>query len=120
MPETRFDAAAHLRPGGSFLVENYVPAPAARRVITSTPIHEGFEEYDEPARIATSHHRWQLDGEVHTFSSPHRYVWPSELDAMAEAAGLTLRERWADWHRTPFTPASPAHISVWTHSQTRA
>ena len=40
--------------------------------------------------------------------------------AMAEAAGLTLRERWADWHRTPFTPASPAHISVWTHSQTRA
>lgn len=114
------NAAAHLRPGGAFVIENYVPAPAPRRVFTSTPTHEGYEEYDEPARIATSHHRWHLDDEVHTFSSPHRYVWPHELDAMATAAGLTLTERWSDWHRSPFTETSPAHVSVWTHSQTRA
>ena len=47
-----------------------------------------------------------------TFSSPHRYAWPAELDLMARLAGMTLRERWADWHRAPFTGESRAHISV--------
>jgi SAM-dependent methyltransferase len=114
------NAAAHLRPGGSFVVENYIPRPASRRDFISTPEHQGYEEYDERNRIAVSHHRWLIDGEEHTFATPHRYVWPAELDTMASAAGLTLTERWADWHRSPFTDASPAHISVWAHSQTRA
>ena len=50
---------------------------------------------------------------METFSSPHRYVWPSELDLMARLAGLTLRERWADWGQQPFTSDSRSHISVW-------
>jgi hypothetical protein len=48
-----------------------------------------------------------------TLSSPHRYVWPSELDLMARLAGLTLRERWSDWKRAPFTCDSTSHVSVW-------
>ena len=32
---------------------------------------------------------------------------------MARLAGLTLRERYADWQRAPFTKDSTAHISVW-------
>ena len=61
--------------------------------------------------IAT--HYWVIDGQTETFSSPHRYLWPSELDLMARIAGLTLRERWGSWQREPFTSDSSAHISVW-------
>jgi hypothetical protein len=45
-----------------------------------------------------------------------RYVWPSELDLMARLAGMTLRERWSDWNREPFTGDSMSHISVWQKS----
>jgi hypothetical protein len=47
-----------------------------------------------------------------TFSAPFRYVWPSELDLMARLAGMTLRERWGDWSREPFTSESRSHVSV--------
>lgn len=78
-----------------------------------TPTHLGFEEYDVAKQIAFSHHYWVVDGRLETFSSPHRYVWPSELDLMARLAGMTLRERWSDWRREPFTSDSRAHVSVW-------
>jgi SAM-dependent methyltransferase len=113
------NVAAHLEPGGCFVIENYIPElqrlPPGERVhvFTATPAHLGFEEYDVVAQIAVSHHYWVIDGELTTFSSPHRYVWPSELDLMARCAGLTLRERWGDWHREPFTSESRSHISVW-------
>jgi SAM-dependent methyltransferase len=113
------NAAAHLEPGGVFVVENYIPAlqriPPGEtvRVFARTPTHLGYEEYDVAAQIAVSHHYWVIDDELRTFSSPHRYVWPAEMDLMAHLAGLTLSERWSDWHRTPFTSASQSHISVW-------
>ena len=44
---------------------------------------------------------------------PFRYVWPAELDLMAQLAGMRLRERWAGWMREPFTNESRAHVSVW-------
>lgn len=116
------NAAAHLEAGGSFVVENYIPElqrlPPGEtiRVFTATPAHLGFEEYDVATQIAVSHHRWVIDGQLRTFSSPHRYVWPAELDLMARLAGLTLRERWSDWHRAPFTSTSRSHISVWEKS----
>jgi hypothetical protein len=78
------------------------------------PTHLGFEEYDVAAQLAVSHHYWTIDGEIRTFSSTHRYLWPAELDLMAQLAGMTLRERWSDWRRTPFTGDSENHISVWT------
>ena len=36
---------------------------------------------------------------------------------MARIAGLTLRERWSDWNRTPFTSDSTTHVSVWEKSR---
>jgi hypothetical protein len=78
-----------------------------------TPTHLGFEEYDLAAQIAVSHHYWVLDGRVETYSTPHRYVWPSELDLMARFAGMSMRERWDDWTRAPFTNDSRQHVSVW-------
>jgi len=113
------NAARHLVPGGCFVVENYVPElrrlppGETRHLFMSTPTHVAFEEYDVAAQIAHSHHHWVFDGELRSFSSPHRYVWPAELDLMARIAGMRLRERWADWHREAFTGESRAHISVW-------
>jgi SAM-dependent methyltransferase len=113
------NAAAHLRPGGCFVIECYVPKlqhlPPGDTccVFTKTPTHLGFEEYDVAVQIASSHHYWMIDGRLETYSTPHRYVWPSELDLMAALAGLRRRERWSDWNREPFTSASPSHVSVW-------
>jgi SAM-dependent methyltransferase len=113
------NVAAHLEPGGCFVIEVYVPElrrlPPGETIhaFTVTPTHLGFEEYDVASQIAFSHHYWVIDGELETFSSPHRYVWPSELDLMARLAGMTLRERWGDWNREPFTSDSRSHVSVW-------
>ena len=79
-----------------------------------TPTHLGFDEYvDLVAQKSSSHHYWVIDGRLETFSAPFRYVWPSELDLMARLAGMTLRERWSDWNREPFTSESRSHVSVW-------
>jgi len=116
------NAAAHLEPGGCFVIEVYVPElrrlPPGETVhpFTVTAEHLGFEEYDFAAQIAHSHHYWIVDGELETYSTPHRFVWPAELDLMARLAGLTLRERWAGWAREPFTGESRSHVSVWQKS----
>jgi SAM-dependent methyltransferase len=111
--------AAHLEPGGRFVIEVGVPAlqrlPPGEtvRAFAVTPAHLGFEEYEVASQIAFSHHYWVVDGQLENFSAPFRYVWPSELDLMARLAGMTLRERWNDWSRAPFTSDSTQHISVW-------
>jgi SAM-dependent methyltransferase len=113
------NAAAHLEPGGCFVIENYIPElqrlPPGEtiHVFTAMPAHLGFEEYNVATQIAFSHHYWMIDGQLKAFSSPHRYAWPSELDLMARLAGMTLRQRWSDWNREPFTSESRSHISVW-------
>ena len=113
------NAAWHLSAGGYFVIENYVPAlrllPPGQttRVFTATATHLGYEDYDVAAQIAVSHHWWTVDGVMRRFSSDHRYVWPSELDLMAQLAGMTMRARWDGWHREPFTEHSSSHVSVW-------
>ena len=113
------NVAAQLEPGGCFVIEVYIPQlqrlPPGETIhpFTVTPSHLGFEEYDVATQIAFSHHYWVVDGQLATFSTPHRYVWPSELDLMARLAGMTLRERWSDWTRAPFASDSRQHLSVW-------
>jgi hypothetical protein len=53
-----------------------------------------------------------VDGRLVHHAAPYRYVWPSELDLMAEIAGLELEHRWADWKRGPFTSASDNQVVV--------
>ncbi len=113
------NAAAHLEPGGSFVVE--VGVPQVRRLPpgeTMLPFdlsddHLGIDEYDVANQRLVSHHYTKLDGAFEKFSLPVRYVWPAELDLMARLAGMTLRERWGDWSREPFTSESAKHVSVW-------
>jgi SAM-dependent methyltransferase len=109
------NAAAHLEPGGSFVVEVGVPdlqrlPPGERYVAFSVrDDYVGVDEYDVVRQGLVSHH--QSTGR--RLSMPFRYVWPSELDLMARIAGLTMRDRWEDWTRAPFTATSRAHVSVW-------
>lgn len=114
------NAAAHLEPGGCFVIEVGVPdlrgLPPGQNIrpFHVSPTRLGFDEYtDLVGQIAYSHHYWFADGELDVFSAPYRYVWPSELDLMARLAGLSLRDRWSDWDRTPFTGESTKHVSVW-------
>ena len=114
------NAALHLEPGGRFVVELMVPQPPrdARhekgRVFTHDADHVGIETFDDPVgQIAWSHHWMDVDGRLVKHAAPYRYVWPAELDLMAKLAGLRLEHRWADWHREPFGPDSPAHVSVY-------
>jgi SAM-dependent methyltransferase len=113
------NAAAHLAPGGHFLVEVGVPGlqrlPPGEtvRAFALTPAHLGFDTFDLVNQQLVSHHYWISDGSARTFHSPHRYVWPSELDLMAQLAGLDLRERWGGWQEETFTADSRSHVSVW-------
>jgi len=113
------NAAAHLEPGGSFVVEvivpqlRHVPPGDTARVFTLCPDHVGIETFDDvAAQIASSHHWMEVDGRLVRHTAPYRYVWPSELDLMARLAGLRLRERWADWTRSPFTSDSTTQVAV--------
>jgi SAM-dependent methyltransferase len=113
------NAAAHLVPGGAFVVEVGVPdlqrLPPGEtfRPFTVRPGRLGIDEYDVVDQRLVSHH-YAIDGDrVETISMPFRYVWPAELDLMARLGGLELRERWGGWRREPFTAASTSHVSVW-------
>jgi len=113
------NVAAHLEPGGCFVIE--VGVPGLRRLppgetfqlFDVSPRHVGFDEYDVARQGLVSHHYWIEGDKVEVFSPPFRYVWPSELDLMAQLAGMTLRERYAGWKREPFTSESEKHVSVW-------
>ncbi|HEV3398880.1 MAG TPA: class I SAM-dependent methyltransferase, partial [Actinomycetes bacterium] len=113
------NVAAHLEPGGCFVIETGVPnlrrLPPGEtvRAFAVTPAYLGFDEFDVANQGLISHHHWLEDGRWEALSVPFRYVWPAELDLMARIAGMTLRERWSDWNRTPFTSESTMHVSVW-------
>jgi SAM-dependent methyltransferase len=113
------NVAAHLEPGGCFVIEVLVPRlrrlPPGERFqpFAVSPTHLGFDEYDVARQGLISHHYWIEEGGVEVLSPPFRYVWPSELDLMARLAGMRLRERWAGWKREPFTSESEKHVSVW-------
>ncbi|HVM39759.1 MAG TPA: class I SAM-dependent methyltransferase [Acidimicrobiia bacterium] len=114
------NAAAHLRPGGRFVIENGTPQihrlPAGESILAVdvSPQHLGFDEYaDRVNQILISHHSFVEGGKVRVLSGAFRYVWPSELDLMAELAGMTLEARWSTWRRDPYSADSPSHVSVW-------
>jgi len=113
------NVAAHLEPSGCFVIEVIVPAlqrlPPGETfyVFDWGETHWGIEEYDVANQRSISHHFRVVDGKIELRSIPFRYVWPAELDLMAQLAGMELRERWATWKREPFTSDSRKHVSVW-------
>jgi len=107
------NAAAHLEPGGCFVVEVGVQNKQRLEVFDLSDTHVGVDELDFDTQRLVSHHFTLIDGEWRRLSIPFRSVSPAELDLMARLAGMELRERWADWDRSPFTAESKKHVSVW-------
>jgi SAM-dependent methyltransferase len=107
------NAASHLEPGGCFVVEVGTKNRQHLTVFDLSDTHVGVDEYDADTQRLVSHHFTLVDGSWRRRSIPFRSASPGEFDLMAQLAGLRLRERWADWDRSPFTADSTKHVSVW-------
>ena len=114
------NAARHLVAGGRLVIELWVPElrklpPSQDAVVFhNVPGRIGVDTYDVIMQHVVSHHfSFDENGKVNLFRSPHRYIWPSELDLMAKLAGFTLESRTADWAGSIFTANSNSHVSVY-------
>jgi SAM-dependent methyltransferase len=119
------NVAAHLEPGGCFLIEvglpdlQRLPFGETIRPFNLSDTHLGFDTYDVANQGLVSHHyRRVADGTFKYSWGPFRYVWPAELDLMARLAGMRLRERWSGWKREPFTSTSEKLVGVWEKPKT--
>jgi hypothetical protein len=117
------NAAAHLEPGGRFVVETGVPdlqrLPPGQTIV---PFRAdagglGFDVYDVVTQRFSSQHYLFSEGGVEASPVEFRYAWPAELDLMARIAGLSLESRAAGWEQEPFTDVSGSHVSVWIKSR---
>ncbi|MFG1902936.1 class I SAM-dependent DNA methyltransferase [Micromonospora carbonacea] len=114
------NAARHLGPGGRFVVELWVPElrqlPPGRQATVwhCEPGYIGLDTYDVLRQHVVSHHfRFGEGTGAQVFRTPHRYVWPAELDLMAQLAGFELESRHADWVGGEFTAEARSHVSVY-------
>ncbi|AWS43900.1 bifunctional 2-polyprenyl-6-hydroxyphenol methylase/3-demethylubiquinol 3-O-methyltransferase UbiG [Streptosporangium sp. 'caverna'] len=114
------NAARHLTPGGRFVIELWVPElrklPPGQQAMVwhCEPGYIGLDTYDVLRQHVVSHHfRFGESKQAQLFRSPHRYIWPTELDLMAQLAGFELETRHADWAGADFTAESRSHVSVY-------
>ena len=114
------NAARHLTPGGPFVIELWVPelrklTPGQNAVVfAAEPGYVSLDTYDVLNQQVVSHHfTFREDGAARLVRTPHRYVWPAELDLMAQLAGFELEARHADWSGAEFTADSRSHVSVY-------
>ena len=113
------NVAAHLEPGGCFVIEVHIPQ--LRRLTPGqnvlpfhvSPTGWAYDVYDFATQAMSSNYVEITHGRGEYNSIPFRYVWPAELDLMAQLAGMRLRDRWDGWTRAPFTSESDQHVSVW-------
>ncbi|MDP9392739.1 MAG: class I SAM-dependent methyltransferase [Actinomycetota bacterium] len=119
------NAARHLRPGGAFVVEAWIPDVGnfrnglgvrpysfsdRRVVLEAAEIHPSTQHMRTTKVYADSRG-------TRVYPANHRYAWPAELDLMARLAGLRLEQRWAAWDRSPFLDTSTTHVSVWRRTE---
>jgi SAM-dependent methyltransferase len=114
------NAARHLTPGGRFVIELEVPElrrlPPGQQatVFTAEPGYIGLDTYDVLHQRLVSHHfTFGTGRQARLLRSPHRYIWPAELDLMGQLAGFELESRHADWAGAEFTAESRSHVSVY-------
>ena len=113
--------AAHLSNDGAFLVEAFVPDPTrftrnqniSAGLVESDLVSIDISRHDPVNQFVQSQHLFVTESGIKLYPVQVRYSWPSELDLMAQLAGMRLRERWADWDGSPFTASSENHISIY-------
>ena len=115
------NVASHLDKSGVFLVHAFVPDVSifdngerlSADLLDMASIRLEVSIHDAMNQVVDVRHVHLTEGGIRMYPGRLRYVWPSELDLMARLAGLRLRERWADWRRSPFTSESRSHVSVY-------
>ncbi|KOV65519.1 class I SAM-dependent methyltransferase [Streptomyces sp. MMG1121] len=114
------NAARHLTPGGRFVVELWVPElrtlpPGRAATVWQVDAgYVGLDTYDVLNQRVVSHHfHFGATEQARLRRSPHRYIWPAELDLMAQLAGFERESRHADWDGAEFTADSRSHVSVY-------
>jgi SAM-dependent methyltransferase len=114
------NAARHLSPGGRFVIElglpelRVMPPGQSAVVFQSSPGYIGLDTYDVVRQHLISHHFYFDESrQARLVRSPHRYIWPGELDLMGQLAGFGLESRHADWVGSEFTAESTSHVSVY-------
>jgi SAM-dependent methyltransferase len=116
------NVAAHLSPDGCFVIEAFVPDVTRftggqvnwATKVTTDEVQLDVGQHDAVAQRVVSQKVVIKNGAVEMYPLEIRYAWPSELDLMAQLAGLRLRERWSNWQREPFSSGSGKHISIFT------
>ena len=115
------NVAERLAPGGTFLIETFVPDLSdfrdGQRV--RTPRLDMSSAWLEAARLDTVEQRIEFqriritkDG-FQVVPLPMRYAHVPEIDLMAEIAGLELESRWSGWDRRAFDGESRMHVSIY-------
>ena len=114
-------AAAHLTDDGVFVVEAFVPDPTRftrGQIVSASRVESDLvsleiSRHDPVNQLVHSQHLFVSKSGIKLCPVQVRYSWPSELDLMAQLAGMRLRERWGDWDGSPFTASSENHISIY-------
>jgi hypothetical protein len=115
------NVASHLEQSGVFVVEAFVPDlsryPRGQNVsaarVQEDRVMLDASRHDPVNQRIVSQHIMIGEAGVQLYPVHLRYAWPSELDLMAQLAGLRLRERWGGWKREPFTASSTSHVSIY-------
>lgn len=115
------NVAANLTVGGTFLLEVFVPdvtqvtggQSVKMGMITNERVSLKVSQHDAVRQRMMSQHIVFINNEARIFPVEVRYAWPSELDLMAQLAGLRLRHRWSSWDRAEFKSDSEKNISLY-------
>jgi SAM-dependent methyltransferase len=119
--------AAHLAADGAFVLKAFVPVLARftrgqnvqLQGIDAHAVRLDVAQHDPVRQRVRSQHVHFSAAGIQLYPVEIRYAWLSELDLMAQLAGLRLRERWGGWEREPFTAASARHVSVYARGTGR-
>ncbi len=116
------NVSRRLLPNGVFLIEAFFPDIGRYReggqTVRAIQIDVNQVRLDVARLDAVQQqiHAQQLilsNEGVRVFPVRLRFAWPSELDLMAQLAGMCLRQRWGGWDKSPFTNESGRHISIY-------
>ena len=113
--------ADHLRPGGRFLVEAFMPnreqfannqAVRTKRVSFDSVWLEAVQH--DPVAQTLNYQRIRItENGTQLKPLPMRYVWPAELDLMAELAGLRPVAHWGGWQKQALNASSDLYVIVY-------
>ena len=118
---------SHLETDGAFVIEAFVPditrfvrgQEAHVNHVDADSVTMSFSRHDAATQRISTQVVGMDESGIHLYPIQIRYAWPTELDLMAQLAGLTLRTRWSGWDASPYTSSSANHVSIYEHPQRR-